>query len=99
MQAAAVNEEILKTLTNAGPQTFMKALIDTMKHRGTPLTTFPRVDGKEVDLFRLYKVVQQRGGSALVSSESSMRDRGDAELRSFPDAADSSTRPVAPSGA
>lgn len=70
MQVAAVNDEILKTLTNAGPQTFMKALIDTMKHRGTPLTTFPRVDGKEVDLFRLYRVVQTRGGSAVVSVQS-----------------------------
>jgi hypothetical protein len=73
MQVAAVNDEILKTLSNAGPQTFMKALVDTMKHRGTPLTTFPRVDEKEVDLFKLYKVVQQRGGSALVSAKY-MRD-------------------------
>ncbi|KAK9899755.1 hypothetical protein P389DRAFT_207384 [Cystobasidium minutum MCA 4210] len=69
MQVAAVNEEILKTLTNAGPQTFMKALIDTMKHRGTPLTTFPKVDGKEVDLFRLYRVVQTRGGSAVIRQQ------------------------------
>ena len=65
-QQVAVNEEILKTLNAAGPNTFMKALFDTMKKRDKPILAIPKVEGKEVDLHKLYKVVQQRGGSAPV---------------------------------
>lgn len=65
-QQVAVNEEILKTLNAAGPDTFRKALYDTMKKRGKPIVTVPKVENKDVDLHRLYRVVQQRGGCGPV---------------------------------
>ncbi|CAD6568986.1 MAG: At rich interactive domain [Cyphobasidiales sp. Tagirdzhanova-0007] len=60
--AAAINEEILKTLSAAGPNAFRKALLDTMMKRGTPISSAPMVDDKIIDLVKLYNVVQQRGG-------------------------------------
>ena len=65
-QQVAVNEEILKTLNAAGPKTFMKALFDTMKKRDRPIVNVPQVEGSDVDLHKLYRIVQQRGGSAPV---------------------------------
>lgn len=49
------------------PAAFEKALRDLMQKRGTPLTGNPTVEGREIDLFRLYSIVRLHGGSETVS--------------------------------
>ena len=70
-QLANINNEVNRVLQAASPKTFMKSLFDMMQKRGTEIRTVPRVEGREVDLFQLYKSVQRRGGSIAVRLSSS----------------------------
>lgn len=46
----------------------MKSLFDVMRKRGQPITGFPYIEGKEVDLYQLYQAVMGNGGSESVSA-------------------------------
>lgn len=46
----------------------MKSLFDVMRKRGQPITGFPYIDGKEIDLYQLYQAVMANGGSEKVRS-------------------------------
>ncbi|KAL8277218.1 hypothetical protein RQP46_010391 [Phenoliferia psychrophenolica] len=48
--------------TQLDPQLFMKTLFEVMRRRGEPIQGAPMVDGREVDLYRLYQVVLLCGG-------------------------------------
>ncbi|TIC24235.1 hypothetical protein E3Q10_04131 [Wallemia mellicola] len=48
------------------PDNFLKALIELMKKRGTPIEKLPEVDGKGIDLHKLYMTVVHSGGSLEV---------------------------------
>jgi hypothetical protein len=52
--------------TQLNPQLFMKSLFEVMRKRGEPIEGTPYVDGKEVDLYRLYQAVMTAGGSTVV---------------------------------
>lgn len=53
----------LQGVPSLRPEQFMKALVDLMKKRGTPITSLPKVGGRELDLYRFYQIVQAHGGS------------------------------------
>ncbi|KAI5817014.1 hypothetical protein BZA77DRAFT_245594 [Pyronema omphalodes] len=50
-------------------QQFMKNLTEYMIQRGTPITQFPLIAGRAVDLFRFYMIVNRMGGSQRVHAE------------------------------
>ncbi|SLM34566.1 DNA-binding RFX-type winged-helix domain [Lasallia pustulata] len=50
-------------------EAFFEALRAFHDQRGTPLDLGPRVNGKHIDLFKLFNLVMQRGGYDAVSSE------------------------------
>ncbi|KAJ1018107.1 hypothetical protein NDA16_004974 [Ustilago loliicola] len=53
----------LQGVPSLRPEQFMKALVDLMKKRGTPITSLPKVGGRELDLYRFYQIVQVHGGN------------------------------------
>ena len=44
-----------------------------MEDRGSPIDKTPSIDGKDIDLFRLYKIVDKLGGHARVSNKNLWR--------------------------
>ena len=44
-----------------------------MEDRGSPIDKTPCIDGKDVDLYRLYRVVDRLGGHAKVSNKNEWR--------------------------
>lgn len=53
----------------SGPQlAFLKTLADFYAKRGQPFAGPPNIEGRVVDLARMFAAVQQAGGSAMVSS-------------------------------
>lgn len=60
----------LSMMPQLQPENFLKALIDLMKKRGTPIEKLPEVDGKGIDLHKLYMTVMQSGGSIEVHRQS-----------------------------
>ncbi|CDW99118.1 hypothetical protein [Sporisorium scitamineum] len=53
----------LQGVPSLRPEHFIKMLVDLMKKRGTPITSLPKVGGRELDLYRFYQIVQAHGGS------------------------------------
>ncbi|EST08681.1 hypothetical protein PSEUBRA_001758 [Kalmanozyma brasiliensis GHG001] len=53
----------LQGVPSLRPEQFNKALVDLMKKRGTPITSLPKVGGRDLDLYRFYQIVQAHGGS------------------------------------
>ena len=51
------------------PEQFMRALLDLMKKRGTPITSLPKVGGRDLDLYRFYQIVQAHGGSEAANQK------------------------------
>ncbi|WFD41082.1 uncharacterized protein MJAP1_004075 [Malassezia japonica] len=51
------------------PEQFKRALTDLMNHHGKSFHSNPVVDGREVDLYHLFTVVQALGGSKMVTQK------------------------------
>lgn len=50
------------------PTAFMTALFELMRKRGTPISSAPFVEGREIDLHQFCQAVMLNGGSQNVSS-------------------------------
>ena len=47
----------------------MAELYKHMEDRGAPINRTPMIDGREVDLYRLFKIVYKLGGHARVTNK------------------------------
>ena len=60
-------QKIHQLQSRYGPnETFVTDLQKFLEGRGTPMKSVPRVDGKELDLYKLFKIVMERGGNKKV---------------------------------
>lgn len=60
-------QKIHQLQSRYGPnEAFLQDLHRFLAKRGTPMKTIPRLDGKELDLYKLFKIVVERGGARHV---------------------------------
>ena len=59
----------ISSLPQLQPENFLKALVDLMKKRGTPIEKLPEVEGRGIDLHKLYTSTIQLGGSLEVTRQ------------------------------
>lgn len=60
-------QKIHQLQSRYGPnEAFLQDLHRFLNKRGTPMKTIPRLDGKELDLYNLFKIVVERGGARKV---------------------------------
>jgi histone demethylase JARID1 len=60
-------QKIHQLQSRYGPnEAFLQDLHRFLNKRGTPMKTIPRLDGKELDLYKLFKIVVERGGAKKV---------------------------------
>lgn len=60
-------QKIHQLQSRYGPnEAFLQDLHRFLNKRGTPMKTIPRLDGKELDLYKLFKIVVERGGAKKI---------------------------------
>jgi histone demethylase JARID1 len=60
-------QKIHQLQSRYGPnEAFLQDLHRFLNKKGTPMKTIPRLDGKELDLYKLFKIVVERGGARQV---------------------------------
>jgi len=61
-------QKIHQLQSRYGPnEAFLQELHRFLNKRGTSMKTIPRLDGKELDLYKLFKIVVERGGARKIS--------------------------------
>jgi len=61
-------QKIHQLQSRYGPnEAFLQELHRFLNKRGTSMKTIPRLDGKELDLYKLFKIVVERGGARKVT--------------------------------
>lgn len=65
-QTPAVPSQGIAPNTTLSPDQFKRALTDLMQRHGKPVQFKPIIDGREVDLYRLFTTVQSLGGNNAV---------------------------------
>ncbi|SCU95476.1 LANO_0E10462g1_1 [Lachancea nothofagi CBS 11611] len=62
-----VQRRVSSELNNKQFELFMKSLVENCKRRNAPLHSFPEIQGRRVNLFVLYTMVQKLGGGESVT--------------------------------
>ncbi|CEP63793.1 Swi1p LALA0_S09e02630g [Lachancea lanzarotensis] len=62
-----IQRRVSTELNNKQFELFMKSLVESCKRRNAPLHSFPEIQGRRINLFVLYSMVQKLGGSDSVS--------------------------------
>ncbi|SCU85198.1 LADA_0D06194g1_1 [Lachancea dasiensis] len=62
-----VQKRVSTELNNKQFELFMKSLVENCRRRNAPLRSFPEIQGRRVNLFVLYTMVQKLGGGESVT--------------------------------